>query len=310
MRWLALALGVALAPAAARAHGDVHGRIDEASRALARSPDDAALLARRGGLFALDEDWARAADDFARARALAPDDPELAHHLANARLRAGEPGRAEALLDELLEREPDHADAFLLRARAREALGRHADAAEDYASSLAFAREPSPGVWLELSIALERGGRLDDALAALDAAAARLGPLAVLAERALALAGRDRPADARAWIERLPPAVRESPRWRLRRASLLRAEGALPAARAEVRDALAALDALPEARRRAEANVLLRGELEREAAALDAASPRAPVDARWGWLAAVLACFAAAGAWAALTPRRARAASA
>lgn len=88
---------------------------------------DVAERARRG-LRLGDMLWSRqrfggAMVEYGRAAELAPDNPILAARLARAAIAAGEPERAIAALDPMLERYPEHAPTWSSLARARRMLG-------------------------------------------------------------------------------------------------------------------------------------------------------------------------------------------
>ena len=52
--------------------------------------------------------------------------------------------RAVALLDSFLSSEPQHADGYLVRARARVALGRTDSGVKDYTRAIALFERPEP----------------------------------------------------------------------------------------------------------------------------------------------------------------------
>jgi predicted Zn-dependent protease len=261
-RGLFLGVALALSPASASAHGSVHERIEAIGEELARRPGDASLLVERGDLWVLDGSHALAARDFEAAQAIDPALPDLERKLANALLQAGEPSRALPHLDALLAREPDHADGLLVRARVQAALGRREAADRDYERAIALSSPPSPRLYRERAQLAREGGDPETAIQTLEAGIARLGPIAALIE----LAGeiereRGRHEAALGHLARLPPALGESPRWRLERAEILRALERREDARREVEGALAALDGLPPSRRDAPANLALRTQL-------------------------------------------------
>ncbi len=266
---------------------------------LRAAPDDAAAWAERGALFAVDDDWASAVRDFERAKELDPELPELDHKLANALLHVGEPQRALELLDDFIVEQPEHADAHLVRGRARAALGDHAGADADVARSILLTRDPAPRVYLERAAILAAWGpdHDDDALAALRAGVERLGPLVTLVERAIAIEeARGRTTEALAWLARLPEAVRAAPQWRAERARLLLRTGRHAEAEPEIEAARAAIAALPASRRETEAM----RELDARIAALgNTKAPQAVANderygAVWTWGATLLILVAAA----------------
>lgn len=266
----------------ARAHGDVHPRIDQLTAQIAAAQGDAALLAARGRLYALDEDWAAAAADFDAALQRDPATPDAERALADALLHMGQERRALALLDAVVARHAERgadrqdarelADAHRLRARAHARLGEREAALADFDRTVALEREPSPRDYLERARLL--AGRDEDAdlaLAGLEEGVTRLGPIVTLVELAVELeTSRNRWAAALSWIDRLPPAARDAPRWRGQRAACLRRLGQRTEALAEIDRALLAIDALPPSRRDSEATQAQRADLARERASLAA----------------------------------------
>jgi tetratricopeptide (TPR) repeat protein len=271
MRWLTLAILLLLASVAS-AHGSVQERIDDLDRRLAIQPDDPELLAERGALYALDEQWAAAVRDYEDALDADPTLPGLEHRLAHAAYQTGDAQRALELSARVLAREPRHADAHLVRARAHLALGHHAEAVADFARSIQLSETPSPRSYRELAKAQAAWGadHVDEALASLRDGMQRLGPLVSLVETAIELEeARDAHAAALALVDLLPPLVKDSPLWRLKRAELLRRAGRLGDSDAALRGALAALDALPQSRQATPAMTDLRQQIQDERKTLD-----------------------------------------
>ncbi len=299
---LACAVCILLGAAPANAHGLVHERIDLQSTRIEADPLDAEAWRDRGALYALDEDFARAARDLEEAQRLDPTLPGLDLQIANALVPLGELERAEEVLGVLLEARPDDADAYVVRARARSAQGDHDGAQADFARAIAAAETPSPRTYVEQARALRAAGRRAEALGALEAGASVLGGLVVFVEEAVELeaeAGRfDR---ALAWTDRLEPALRGSPAWRARRAELLRGAGRRTEALGEAREGLAALARLPATRRDTEAAqgwaAALEAEIHLAESAPGASTERSPSPSWWLWggLAGLL-CLLAWGA--------------
>jgi tetratricopeptide (TPR) repeat protein len=285
-----LALTLAFAAREARAHGDVHQRIEALDRLLAAEGLDAAPLMERGTLYAVDQDWPAAVRDLEAARDLDPALPGLDERLAKALLQVGEAERAALELEAVLAHDPTSADARLVRARALADLGRIDEADAEFGRAIELAAKPSPRMYLDRAVALLEAtpARADAALAALESGVARLGAL-VFVERAQEIElSRGRAAEALAWTDRLPDDVKAAPDWRLRRAKIHDAAGDRSAARRELEAALSALDALPPSRGGAEALQALRTEILVFQASLEDAEPaRSPTS--WGWAAAGVA---------------------
>jgi tetratricopeptide (TPR) repeat protein len=257
---LALALLAATTPVLG--HGDVHGRIAELDDEIAHHPEEAVLRVRRGSLHALDENWLQALSDYESAHRIDPSFPNLDFLRAKALLALEYHERAAALLDSFLSREPGHADAYLIRARANVALARLDRGIEDYSRAIALFEQPAPRYYVERARALIDAGRIDEALGSLREGVRDLGPLASIVEVAVAQeAERGRYEEALRWADQLPPALRHSPRWRMKAGDLADQAGEATRAGHEYRQGLAAIDALPSARQGTAAMMALRTEL-------------------------------------------------
>jgi len=271
----ALAGWIALGPVAdARAHSELHDRIEEATAEITRSPGDAELRLKRAELLRRHEDWDAALADYDAAARLAPDHPELAFLRGRALVQAGRPADARAPLAAFAEAHPDDPRAHLWHSRALAGAGEIEAAAAAISRTIALLDRPLPELYLErakLLASLPDG--TDRAIASLDEGVERIGPLVSLVEHVADLeATRKRPAAALSWLDRLPDAVRETPKWLARRATHLRALGRVEEADATDCRALERLRALPDARRNAEANRILEAALAGRGAECDGAS--------------------------------------
>jgi tetratricopeptide (TPR) repeat protein len=289
---LALVALLLLLTAPVFAHGAVHARIDALNKQLAQSPDDAGLTAKRGALYVLDEDFDSAVKDFERAKALQPDLPIIDDRLAHALLQAGQTKRARALLDELIVRQPDSANAHTVRARAQVALGNRRDAVSDFTRAITLSEHPSPRLFRERADAIDDP---NEVVVSLRDGITRLGPLASLIEPAFDVEGRLGHHDsALALIAMLPDGLRTSPKWLAKRAGVLAAAERQTEATQLYRDALAALDRLPASRRDAAAHIRLRREIQQALTSLSGAKPPdAPSSIWWIVALALLAAFVA-----------------
>ena len=239
------------------AHGDLHEQIAAASRAIAKQPRDAALYLVRGELHRAHHETAPALADYATALRL---DPALdAAHLARGRLLLEAHRAADALpdLDRFLARRPDHADALVIRARARAAVGDAPHAREDYDGALSLAANPD---WfIERARLVRSSAGAAAALHGLDEGLARLGPILTLTLEAIdceLMLGHHDAALAR--LDRLVTASGAHPHWSLRRGDILLAAGRTKDAHRAFSTAVEEIDALPPARRRTRQNQALR----------------------------------------------------
>jgi predicted Zn-dependent protease len=230
------------------AHGDLHEQIAAASRAIAAQPPDATLYLARGELYRAHHEPAPALADYATALRI---DPALdAARLARGRLlvEAHRPGDALPDLDWFLGRQPDHAEALIVRARARAAVADTTRSRADYDRALRLASNPD---WfIERARLVRESAGPAAALEGLDEAVARLGPLVTLTLEAitceLSLAHHDA---ALARLDRLVAASGANPQWTLQRGDILIAAGRPSDARGAFLAVLTAIDGLPPARR-------------------------------------------------------------
>ncbi|MDH3625681.1 MAG: tetratricopeptide repeat protein [Myxococcales bacterium] len=264
-RWqigVTVVIAVLVPTSIALGHGDVHERIAALTEEIEQQPGDAALYVRRGSLYALDESWAQALLDYESAGRVEPSAPNIDFLKAKVLVELEENERAVALLDSVLSQEPEHADGYLIRARAHVALGHIDEGTDDYTRAIALFERPAPRYYLERARALIDAGRVDEALAALREAVADLGPLPSLVELAVEEEEkRGHYEEALRWADLLSPTLRHSPRWRAIAGNLAHQLGQASRAEDEYRKALAAIDALPPARQGTEAMTALRTEL-------------------------------------------------
>ncbi len=201
-------------------HPDLLLQIEELDLELAARPADADLLARRGDLHRQHEDYAAAAVDLAAARAAQPDYPLLDLYEGMLQLDIGNPAGAEELFSRFLLDHPKLASAWILRARARLALGLAYQAAADYAQAILYADLPSPELYRDWALALVAAGEdhwnearhvvdigLD--LFSQDIALLALGTDIALAE--------NQPGEATVYVHRLPPTITRLDQWQARR---------------------------------------------------------------------------------------------
>lgn len=275
-RWgLLLAYVLATAwPQASAAHPGHDERLARLDAAIEREPNQALLLVRRGVLHCEHARVAEAEQDFRRARRGAKT-TEHEPTIARAWLRADQPRRAVRAADRRLRAQPDDAQARWLRGIALARQGRGDDARPELDRAIALMPHPRAHHYLERSRVMRASPSADEAaiLAGLRAGIERLGPRVELVNAAVAsLVALDRPAPALALLDRLPPRLRESPRWRGRRGDLLALAGSIDQARLAYRAALATLERLPTARRSTPAFVALHADLKARLSALGSPS--------------------------------------
>ena len=152
------------------AHGTSHEMIESVSREIASRPDDAPPYLRRANLHLEHGDWRACLIDADEAERRQMQD--LGADFVRARAQAAGGFFAEAMvsLDKFLSAHPQHAVAIMERARVFGALGKKAEAAEEFVRAMSHVSQPEPDQVFELAALLCAAGREADALAAIDRA--------------------------------------------------------------------------------------------------------------------------------------------
>jgi tetratricopeptide (TPR) repeat protein len=247
------------APGAAFAHGDLHPRIQEATKQIAAAPTNAALYFDRGDLYRLHRDWTNALADFDKAVKL---DPKLSSKvdlaLGRLWLDADEPARALAPLDRYLAGVTNNADAWVARARARARTDRLRPAADDYTRAIALRPGGEPELYIERAEALAKIGANEDAVRGLDEGISRMGPLVTLQLEAIEIETATKRFDsALKRIDTVMARLQRKESWLVRRAQTLNLAGRTAESRAAYEQALAAIEKLPPAHRNTRATIQL-----------------------------------------------------
>lgn len=191
----------------------------------------------------------------ATAAACGADPAETDLAAGSAWLAAGEAERALPLLDAAARRQPGP-PTLIARAEALEAVGRHADAAEDRLAALAIVSAAAPDLWLAAARSLSAAGRPDEALAVIDRGIEATGPVAALVRAGVALS------EPEAALRRLD-AVPATPAWLELRAEVLLRAGRAEEARDTLEQALAAARSARPSRRATEQVEALQAALAR-----------------------------------------------
>jgi len=244
------------------AHGPLLEQIEKLTAEIARDPANAQLYIRRGELHRVHEEWDAALADYRRAHALAPAEDRIDFLRGRALQEGGRSAQARTALDVYLARHPGHTEARVARARALRALGEYRAAADDYAHAIERTSRPDPDLYLERARTELAAGDPVQAIAGIDAAVERLGPIPSLQLFAIELDVKQGRIDAA--LLRLDMLAARSPRketWLARRGEILAQAGRPDEARTAYAAALAALEALPPAPRQTKAIVDLEGQL-------------------------------------------------
>jgi predicted Zn-dependent protease len=252
-RWLVLACGVAFA------HGALHEQIEALGKSITLAPRNPVLYVKRGELHRMHQEWMAAASDFNQALAIDGKTADAVLGLARLANDRGELGRAEKLATEYLKARTASEVGYRLRAEIRARLGQ-AGAAGDWAMVIRLSNEPGAEDFLGQAEALALSG--GDAIAAIDAGVARLGPLVVLDQWAVEYLVKQRRWEAAlARQERLVAGAPRKESALTRRAEILLAAGRGAQARAGFQAALAAWEQLPERLRQTKAMGELRARI-------------------------------------------------
>lgn len=252
-------------PAAARAHGDVHDRIECVTRLISARPEAASLYLRRAELHRNHGDWPAALADVQRAveRGAPPADTSLLRGLVLA--DAGSRTSALEELDASIAATPTAA-ALTARASVVASLGRTEEAAIDLAEAIERAAPAQPDIYLELSrlLASPPLERPEEALRCIELGIERLGSSPAFVQEAIALerclgdySSALRRTDA------LLATMKRKERGLVLRGDVLREAGRKAEAAASYLQALGALNALPARARLTPAAAELRAAAER-----------------------------------------------
>lgn len=265
--WRACAgLVIVCAALPAAAHGPLRESLAQHDRRIAEQPRNPHLWIERAELQRMRRDFAAALRDLDRAERLLRADPNIALLRARVHLDAGHPAKALDAAARSIAREPRQPQAWFVRAQALASLGRHAAAAESYASGHALLDRPAPDTVLAQARAWRTAGaghHLQAALNALDVAMAQLGPIVALQSEAIALEVALGNVDAAlARLSTLSAHADRKETWLARRGDILRAAGRDDEALAAYREASQRLEALPSSLRNTPAMLSLRGSLQ------------------------------------------------
>ena len=225
IRLMALAL-LLMWSASAAAHPSLEHDIKEATRRIERSASPAHDVLARGEFHRLAGQFADAERDYARAARLDPGLDEVALCRAALLFDRGRAGAAEKALRRFRSAHPERTDALILGARIAARRGRPLEAAEALSSAIERVPAPTPDLYLERAGLLVAAGRPPEALAVLERAIARLGPVVSLEQAAVDLLAARRDYDgALARLDALLDGMAQPGPLLARRAELLALRG-------------------------------------------------------------------------------------
>ena len=267
---LALAGALVLVPLASAAHDAIRDQIASVTAQIARSPANPELLVRRAELYRAARQWPAAHADLDRATTL--DSSLTTAGLARAHLflDSGNPKAAADAASRFLDRQPGHADALLVRARARVRLGLAQSATADF--SLALDARPLPDVYIERARATMApgGSGREEALRGLDQGIARLGPVVTLELKAIDIELKLTRYDAAlARLDKVSAQAARKESWLARRAAILEQAGQLNEAHTTYRATLDSTTSKSDRARQTRASAALIDQLRADIDRLD-----------------------------------------
>jgi tetratricopeptide (TPR) repeat protein len=252
-------------------HGGLHEQIHRVTQQIRQHPDRAALYLQRAELHRLHQDWQHAQADYDRAAELDPALDEVHLGRASLLLDTGRATEAVNLLNGLLERNPEHGEAWIARGRIYRRLKQPDRALADYEKALAVLQEPEPAHYVERARLMrgETARSIEAALQGLDEGIARLGPQLPLQLFAIELELARKDFDqALARLGTISSGDSRQEPWLALEGEILAQAGRTEQARQAFADALAAIESLPQHLRRADATRLIEQQVREHLARL------------------------------------------
>jgi len=171
------------------AHGDIHERIEIATRRIEQHPDSADLYLRRGTLFTEHGEFQKAKTDFEHARAWQPGLNKTLWLMAELYLSVDSPEIALSYISDFLTKEPGHVLGVKTRARIFSQLGQYGNAVKDYKEVINRADQTIPQNYFDLAEVslLDDESNLEGAIEAISMGIERLGFIISLYEKVIQL---------------------------------------------------------------------------------------------------------------------------
>jgi tetratricopeptide (TPR) repeat protein len=227
-----------------QAHEDLLRQIENVTVLISSQPANATLLLHRGDLYRQHQQWAEAESDLKTAENL---NPQLhALYLCRGKLFLSTRNftAAKSSLDHYLQFRTNAVEGLVTRARVLVQSGNLTDAIKDFSDAISLA--PEPEYYLERAHLLADMKQVDQALAGLEEALKRLGPLLLLEQAAIDLETSNARYDAAlARLDGVIARVSRKETWWVRQGEILTKAGRHPEACQSFTAALRAMDALP-----------------------------------------------------------------
>jgi len=264
----AVALSV-IASTTAFGHGDLHERISAVTSEIQSEPNNAVLYLKRGELYGMHEEWAKAEADFNKAESL---DPKLINvPLARSRILLARKRfkEAQSAVERYLSAQPKHSSALVIRAQALSGQKQFAQAAETWTQVIETTDRPDVEHFYERARALAAvgPGQTDAALKTLDDGLAKLGKVPTLGLYAIQLeVGRKRYDAALERLDAIIPKTGRKETWLELRGDILASAGRKDEAQKTYVQALEEMQALPARVRSTKASAGLEERLKKKIA--------------------------------------------
>jgi len=234
----------------ARAHPGVEELRAAVERDVAADPESPEKLLEVVAVYRVGGEWDAALAALEHAAQHGADADVVEATRGAIYLEAAWPQMAIVSFDRVLQRRPENVAVRFGRARALALLRRWVDAAADFATAFSAARQPRPEDAFAWRDALLAAGRPELALAALDTALERLGPVPSVQLAAIDLAlTLERRDDALRRVDAMVSAEPKNAALQVRRGEILTALGREAEARAAFAAALELIEARPAQRR-------------------------------------------------------------
>lgn len=206
------------------AHGVVHQQIDELTIQLEQDHTNVLLLLNRALLFADDQNWQRAKQDFNAARLLDSSISIVDLHEAKMWFSADRADLSFPLINRYLQLNPEVLAAVSLRAKVNDKLGNSKAAVTDFTQVVQQSKMVLPEMYLQWAKAQTKVIPLNyqKIHQIIQLGLDKLGPLVVLLQYGIDFDRQQKNyQSALYWLEKLPSRLRQQPFWLVEKADLL-----------------------------------------------------------------------------------------
>lgn len=162
-------LGAAmLVTQSAFAHPDLEEQIARLTISIGQQPGNPDLFLQRASLYRRHGQFDDALKDIAAAESISTNGVPLTLDRARVLCDARRAAEAMTAIKTVLSREPNHAEALIIRARSEAQLGRKEAAVKDFTTAIGLSPAPASDLFVERAHLLAELGRLDEAVQGLD----------------------------------------------------------------------------------------------------------------------------------------------